>query len=67
MKFQNTAQTIVTLANGAELVAQIAEKVLGGDVADTVEGTPLNKGAITNLAMARFQMNLQTYRGKANA
>jgi hypothetical protein len=67
MKFPNSTQTVVTLANASELVCRIAEKVIGSDVADSVGGTSLNDETLQPLAQARFQMNLSTYRGKVNA
>lgn len=67
MKSANSTQTVVTLANASELVCQIAEEVIGSDVADTVEGTTLTSSALHPLTQARFQMALSTYRGKVNA
>jgi hypothetical protein len=61
MKLQQSVQTTAVLANGAELVFNIAQGVLGNEVADTVGGSPLTKEVILQSAQAQFQNNLSTY------
>ncbi len=58
MKFRDTQETIATLANAAELVRCVAQNVMGNDVADTFEGSPLSRGIIYNLAQSTFQTSL---------
>lgn len=58
MKHKQSVTTAVTLAAGGELVAAIAEQVLGQEVADTVGGTPLTKEMMLNMAQSGFEKNL---------
>ena len=58
MKDKNSIVTAVTLANASELAVNIAQQVLGGDVSDSLRGTPLNRSVLHNLAQARFQTKL---------
>ena len=62
---QNVAslQTVVTLANAAELVCSIAKEVLGNDVADMVQGNELTTDAVRSLFMAQVQSTFDNYRG----
>jgi hypothetical protein len=53
-----TLTTIVTLGNAAELVAQVAEKVLGKEVADTFAGSPLSKDMVHQLSQSVFQKKI---------
>jgi hypothetical protein len=63
MQLQDSHRTVCTLANAAELVAAIAQGIVGNDVADTIDGSPLTRATIFNLAQLNFQENLGTYLG----
>jgi len=58
MRHQKSVETLATLANGAELVAAIAFEVLGNEVADTLNGSPITRSVVYNLAQTRFQASL---------
>jgi hypothetical protein len=55
MQLQDSHRTVATLGNAAELVAAIVQGVVGNDVADTIDGSPLTRGTIFNLAQLKFQ------------
>lgn len=55
MKLQQSEKTIVTLANASELVRNIAQGVIGNEVADTFNGSSLTRGIIYQSAQAQFQ------------
>lgn len=63
MKNTKSLQTLVTLANASELVCGIAQEVLGNDVADAINGSPLSNEAIRSLALAQFQQQQSIHRG----
>jgi hypothetical protein len=56
-------QTVVTLANAAELTAGIAKEVLGNDVADMVEGSELTADVVRDIALANIQSKLAIHTG----
>lgn len=58
MKNAQTVTTLVTLGNAAEIVARTAERVLGGEVADTFGGTPLTREIIYQQAHSSFEKSL---------
>jgi len=49
MKNRETERTVVTLGNGVDLVAQIAKKVVGEEVADMYDGAPLSNEVMHRL------------------
>lgn len=57
----SSLQTVLTVANAAELTAAIAKEVLGNDVADSVEGSELTSDVVRDIAVAQIQQNLSTY------
>ena len=63
MNVQDRDMTRVTLANASELVTHIVLGVVGNDVADSIEGQPLTRDAISSLAQARFKGALQPHLG----
>lgn len=63
MKNINSVTTAVSLANGADLVANIAMGVIGNEVANTFNGVPLTRAAIYELAQVSFQAKVATYQG----
>ena len=58
MKNMQTVVTLVTLGNAAEVVARTAERVLGGEVADTFGGTPLTREIIYQQAHSSIEKAL---------
>ena len=65
MKLKQSEQTLVTLGNAANIVTLIAQEVLGDDVADTLEGTPITRQAIHNLPLVEIagQPHISKYLG----
>lgn len=63
MKLPQSEQTLVTLANASELVNNIAQGILGNEVADTFAGSPLSRTVIYNLAQTKFQATLAKHMG----
>lgn len=63
MKLPQSEQTLVTLANASELVNNIAQGILGNEVADTFAGSPLSRAVIYNLAQTQFQATLAKHMG----
>lgn len=58
MQLVQTQQTVVTVGNACELVFGIMKGVMGNDVADTFNGSPLTRQAINNITLARLQKKL---------
>ena len=59
---QAANQTLATLANANELVRFVAQEVVGNEVADTINGSPISQETIYSLAQASFMKNLNAYR-----
>jgi hypothetical protein len=55
MKHAQSQQTLTTLANAGELVANIAQGVIGNEVADSFNGSPLTRAVVYQLAQTQFQ------------
>jgi hypothetical protein len=55
MKKKESEHTLVVLANAGDLVNNIAQGVIGNEVADTFAGSPLTGGVVYNLAQTQFQ------------
>lgn len=55
MQFRESEQTLTTLANASELVRVIAQGVVGNEIADTLNGAPIVRSTIFNIAQTRFQ------------
>jgi hypothetical protein len=51
-------RTLSTIANGAELTAQIVLATVGNDVADSLAGEQLTRQGIYNLAVSNFTARL---------
>lgn len=56
--------SINTLANGVELVRCVAMEIVGNEVADTINGTPLTMNTIYELAQSSFMKSLESFRSK---
>jgi hypothetical protein len=61
MQLLQTQQTVTTLGNAADLTYNVVNGVLGNDVADTFNGSPLTRQVIYNLALARIQLRLAPF------
>lgn len=61
MKLRQSQQTLVTLANASEMVRNIATGVLGNEVSDTLNGTPINRNVIQALSQVQFQKAVSVY------
>lgn len=59
---QAVNQTLATLGNAAELVRCVAQEVVGNEVADTINGSPISRDTIYHLAQASFTKQLDIYR-----
>lgn len=59
---QSAEQTLATLGNANELVRFVAQEVIGNEVADTINGSPIGRDTIYQLAQAAFMKNLDKYR-----
>lgn len=63
MQLLQSERTLVTLANASELVNNIAQGVLGNEVADTFGGSPLTHAIVYTLAQTQFQAAVAKYIG----
>lgn len=61
MKLQQSEKTLVVLGNAGELVRNIAQGVIGNEVADTFNGSPLTRAIIYQSAQAQFQAASATF------
>lgn len=61
MNLRESQQSLTTLANAGELVGIIAQGVVGNEVADTFNGSPLTRAVLHNLAQTKFQASLAKY------
>lgn len=58
MKRAECVTSLLTLANSAELVNNIARNVLGNDVADTFQGSVISRGLVYNMVQTQAQQKL---------
>lgn len=58
MTNEKAETSLVTLGNAAELVTGIILNVVGNDVADSLNGSPVGVELLNNIAQARFQKEL---------
>jgi len=63
MKLKESEQSLVTLANASELVTNVAQCVIGNEVADTFNGSTLTRDLIHNLAQTTFQSSVSKFLG----
>lgn len=61
MKNQQSVSTLMTLANGADLINNIARGVMGNEIADTFNGEELNTTLVHSLAQVQFQANVSKF------
>ncbi len=64
MKNRESERTVVTLANGVNLVAQVVRRVVGDEVADMYDGASLTLDVTQRLAAVKFKSELTDYLGK---
>jgi hypothetical protein len=55
MKSKHSETTLLTLANGAELVAIVVQELAGNEVASQINGSPLTRSVIHDMAVTSFQ------------
>jgi len=58
MKLRESQQTLTTLANAGELAQNIAKNIMGNEVADTFNGSPLTRSVLCTLAQTKFHSTL---------
>ena len=58
MNLRESQQTLTTLANAGELAQCIAKNVMGNEVADSFNGSPLTRGVLYTLAQTKFHAAL---------
>lgn len=63
MKNRESERTMVTVANGLDLVCLIAKQVVGEEVADMYDGGPLTLDVLRRLAEVKFQGHLSKFVG----
>jgi hypothetical protein len=63
MKHRETERSLVTLANASELAIIVTQNIVGNEIADTFNGSPLSRELIHNLAQTKFQGSLSKYLG----
>ncbi len=54
--------TMATLGNANELVRFVAQEVVGNEVADTINGSPISQSTIYSLASSAFMKHLDKFR-----
>jgi len=54
MKHQQSQQSVSTLANGAELVNAIVQGLVGNEIADTINGSPLTRSLVYTMSQTQF-------------
>jgi len=63
MDSNESIATLAVLANANEFVNAIAQGVIGNEVADTINGSPLTRDAIFNLTQTKMQTTVAPYLG----
>jgi hypothetical protein len=63
MQNRESEHTVVTLANAGDLVVRIAQNIVGNEVADTLNGSPLTRSLIQNLSQSKFQQAVSKHIG----
>ena len=63
MQNKQSETTLVTLANAAELVRTVVQEIVGNEVADTLNGSPLTRAVLYDFAQTEFQAATAKYLG----
>lgn len=58
MKSKHSETTLLTLANAAELVAVVVTEIAGNEVSSQINGSPLTRAVIHDMAMTSFQNSM---------
>lgn len=64
MKNRESERTVATIGNGIDLVCHVVKNVVGGDVADSFDGSALTFSVLRKLAVSNFQTKFVRYEGK---
>lgn len=59
VELEKAKKSVVTLANAAELSAQIVLNVAGNDISNRLSGSAVTLNMLRDLTQARFQNNLK--------
>lgn len=59
---QAANSTLATLANANELVRCVAQEVVGNEIADTINGSPISRETIYSLSQATIMKQLSNFR-----
>lgn len=63
MQLNESINTLVTLANAVELTVLVTQNVVGEEIADTIEGKPIDRSDISQIAISTFQSSLSNVIG----
>lgn len=63
MSTGNIETTLKTLGNAVELATSVVQDVVGNDIADSLNGTPLTNVLIADVVESRFTAELAKYLG----
>ena len=55
---EKIVQSMVTLANASTIVCEVISRIAGNDISNTIKNSPINRSAISAIAMSRFAENL---------
>jgi len=58
---QANASTLAVLANCNEVARAILQDVMGNDIANTIEGSPVTRATLYNLTQSRVQANIARF------
>lgn len=64
MKNRESERSLVTVANAIDLVCHVTKNVVGGDVADSFDGSALTYSVLRKLAASNFQATLAMHEGQ---
>lgn len=62
MENPQSAVTLAVLANCNEIARGILQNIMGNDIANTIEGSPVTRAVLFNLTQSRIQANLSRYK-----
>lgn len=57
-------QTVQTIANGIALVTAVVQQLAGNEVANTLNGVPVNMSVLDELAGSRIHAHFSNYTSK---
>jgi hypothetical protein len=62
---KQSKSTVLTIANATALASSIVHEIAGNEVANTLNGKPVNKSALADLIGSRVHANFSNYTSKA--